>query len=94
MVESDQSAATELFIGNLGLAVVSDQATAVGVTAVPTPATDRGSDLWFLIEEGPGCQARGPQEILPPYPNERKSRPTRSASDPSVWCSVADHQHT
>ncbi len=50
-VESDQSAATELFIGNLGIAVVSDQASAVGVTAVPTPATDRGSDLWFVIEQ-------------------------------------------
>jgi len=45
---SDQSAATENFVGNIGVAVVSDQAIAVGVTAVPTPATDLGSDLWFL----------------------------------------------
>ena len=47
---SDQSAATETFIGNFGFAVVSDQATAIGVTAVPTPATDQGSDLWFMID--------------------------------------------
>ena len=30
------------------MAVVSDQVAAVGVTAVPTPFTDLGSDLWFL----------------------------------------------
>jgi len=48
---SDQSAATETFIGNLGLAVVSDQASALGITALPTPATNLGSDLWFVIEQ-------------------------------------------
>ena len=30
------------------MAVVSDQATAAGVTAVPTPVTDPGSDLWMV----------------------------------------------
>ena len=50
-VRSDQSAATELYIGNFGFCVVSDQAVAVGVAAVPTPATDLGSDLWFLLEQ-------------------------------------------
>ena len=49
-VLSDQSAATEDFIGNFGMCVVSDQAVAVGVAAIPTPATDQGSDLWFLIQ--------------------------------------------
>ncbi len=49
-VRSDQAAATEQFTGNLGMCVVSDQAIAVGVTAVPTPATDISSDLWFLHE--------------------------------------------
>ena len=47
---SDQSAATEVAIGNFGLCVVSDQASAIGVTAIPTPATDQSSDLWFLIQ--------------------------------------------
>lgn len=46
-VVSDQQAASEDYIGNLGFCVVSDQAVAVGVTAVPTPATDLGSDLWM-----------------------------------------------
>jgi len=44
---SDQSAATEEPFGNLGIAVVSDQAVAIGVTAVPTPSTDPGSSLFF-----------------------------------------------
>jgi len=49
--QSDQSAATEDFIGNFGWCVVSDQAAAIGVTAVPTPAFDLSSDLWFLIDQ-------------------------------------------
>ena len=47
-VISDQIVASENYGGALGMAVVSDQAVAVGVTAVPTPITDMGSDLWFL----------------------------------------------
>ena len=52
-VHSDQTAASEGFIGNAGFCVISDQAAAVGVAAVPTPATDMGSDLWFLIDQWP-----------------------------------------
>jgi ribosomal protein S18 acetylase RimI-like enzyme len=48
---SDQIAALENWDAALGLAVVSDQASAIGVTAVPTPDTDRGSDLWFVFAE-------------------------------------------
>ncbi len=33
-----------------GLAVVSEQAAAIGVTAVPTPDVDSDSDLWFVFE--------------------------------------------
>ncbi len=47
-IESDQTGADEIQIGAFGAAVVSDQASAVGITAVPTPITDIGSDLWFL----------------------------------------------
>ncbi len=50
-VRSDQAAATETFIGDLGYAIVSDQAIAIGVTAVPTPLTDKGSDLWFVYQQ-------------------------------------------
>ncbi len=47
-VRSDQAAALEEQTVAAGAAVVSDQAVAIGVTAVPTPITDRGSDLWFM----------------------------------------------
>jgi len=47
-VRSDQSAASENFDAAIGCAVVSDQAAAIGITAVPTPFTDLGSDLWFV----------------------------------------------
>ncbi len=50
LVVTDQAAASENFVGNLGKAVVSDQAVAIGVTALPTPGTDRSSDLWFVYE--------------------------------------------
>ncbi len=53
-VASDQTAATESYMGDLAMAVVSDQASAIGVTAVPTPLTDKGSDLFFVYEQGVG----------------------------------------
>ena len=49
-LRSDQTAALEAYQTALGLAVVSDQAVGIGVTAIPTPFTDMGSDLWFTHE--------------------------------------------
>jgi len=49
-VVSDQVAATENWGLSVGCCVVSDQSVAIGVTAVPTPETDRDSDLWFVFE--------------------------------------------
>ncbi len=49
-VISDQQAASESFGLSVAHAVVSDQATAIGVTAVPTPVTDLGSDLFYQFE--------------------------------------------
>ncbi len=49
-LESDQTAASEDFQAAIGMAVVSDQASAVGITAVPTPFTDLASDLWLLYD--------------------------------------------
>jgi len=48
VVRSDQFVATEGYEIAIGMAVVSDQALAIGVTAVPTPFTDLSSDLWLL----------------------------------------------
>jgi len=44
---SDQQSASEAQLGAFGCCVVSDQASAIGVTAVPTPITDIGSDLFY-----------------------------------------------
>ena len=49
MVMTDQSTGPEFPFGACGFAVVSDQASAIGVTAVPTPITDGGSSLFFSI---------------------------------------------
>ncbi len=47
-IVTDQSANSEFQLAGLGMCVVSDQAAAIGVTAVPTPLTDLDSDLWFV----------------------------------------------
>ena len=50
LLGSDQRAATEDFEMIFGMSVVSDQAAAIGVTAVPTPVTDSNSDMFFVYE--------------------------------------------
>ena len=46
-VQSDQNVAVEYPFGAWGMAIVSDQAVAIGVTAVPNPVSNVTSDLWF-----------------------------------------------
>ncbi len=46
-VASDQEVSDEAQQVAYGLAIVSDQALAIGVTAGPTPFTDAGSDMFF-----------------------------------------------
>ena len=50
MLISDQAVAIENQACAFGLAVVSEEAVAVGVTAIPTPVSSNGSDLWFLYQ--------------------------------------------
>ncbi len=47
-VQTDQDGADEEAFGAYGMCVVSNQAFAIGVTAIPTPYTDADSDLWFV----------------------------------------------
>ncbi len=47
---SDQSAANETQQVAFACAIVSEQAIAIGVTAVPTPTTDLDSDMFFVYE--------------------------------------------
>ncbi len=53
-VRSDVLTGGELWGAAIGGCVVSDQASAIGVTAVPTPITDQGSDLWYFYDESYG----------------------------------------
>ena len=46
--QSDQQIADEFTSAAIGIAVVSEQAVAVGVGSLPTPITDIGSDKWLL----------------------------------------------
>ncbi len=48
LLRSDQQAANEDQFAAYAKAVVSEQASGIGVTAVPTPITDLASDLFFL----------------------------------------------
>ena len=52
-VQSDQEVADEEGILGMGFAVVSDEASAIGVSAIPTPVTEQSSNLWFVYEEIP-----------------------------------------
>jgi len=56
LVQSDQEAAGENYQAAYGECIVSDQASAIGVTAVPTPLTDLSSDLWFAWKSLMGLQ--------------------------------------
>ena len=47
-VASDQASSSEEPFGAMGFAVVSEQARVAGVTAVPTPITEEGSEKWFI----------------------------------------------
>jgi len=50
VIRSDQQAVSEPQFVSYGSCVVSEQAHAIGITAVPTPITDSGSDLWFTYD--------------------------------------------
>ncbi len=45
-------AVTEGFSWALGFAIVTEQAAAIGATAIPSPITDIGWDGWYLYETG------------------------------------------
>ncbi len=47
-VNTDQAAASETVMGAVGMCVVSDQAFTAGVASIPTPITDKDSDLWIM----------------------------------------------
>ena len=49
---SDQVSAAEAPFGAMGIAVVSDQASAAGLASLPSPIIEESSDLWFVYQFG------------------------------------------
>ena len=49
-VVSDQAAAVEDQMGAFGMIIVTENARAIGVTAMPDPVTDAGDDGWFVYQ--------------------------------------------
>ena len=49
-ISSDQVSTNELQIGAFGVALVSETAAALGITAVPDPVTDADDDIWFVYQ--------------------------------------------
>ena len=47
-IKSDQESADEAVHGALGIAIVSEDAFTVGITAVSTPISDIQNDSWFV----------------------------------------------
>ena len=80
-IRSDQVAADEDQALNLGFAVVSTQASAIGVTAIPTPTTDQGSDLWFVYESLASSQFTGSADTLRGIGKEYDSRGMRKVEE-------------
>ena len=48
IVGSDQIAATERWVGAVGMCIASDQAVAAGVASISTPYTDQDSEVWLM----------------------------------------------
>jgi len=49
-VRSDQKVASEDMLGAIGMILVSDQALATGITAIPGPTTDIADDGWLFYQ--------------------------------------------
>jgi len=96
-IRSDQSTATEGQIAQYGSVVVSEQAVAIGVTAIPTPVAVSGSDLWFVYETmvsdftlgGGGLAAAGGSKIGESFPID--SRAMRKVEDGQDVVSVLEN---
>ena len=80
---SDQTAAAEIQAVNFGVAVVSDQAVAIGITAIPTPTTDAASDSWFVYQSIMAAHGAGTVDSEQGKLLEYDSRAMRKVEDGS-----------
>ena len=49
-IVADQAGTAEEQVGAFGMILVTDSATAIGVTALPDPVVNAGGDGWFLYQ--------------------------------------------
>ncbi len=81
---SDQEAASELQFAAFGACVVSDQARAIGISAVPTPVNEVSFDLWFShrwIASGHGAGTVDSQRGTPYEIDSKAMRKVEEGSD-------------
>ena len=90
LLVSDQEAAVEKQGIAFGVCVVSDQAAAIGVSAIPTPETDAGSDLWMLHSYMFGEESRLVDKTLPARSLKVESKAMRKVNDDQDFLTVAE----
>ena len=90
MLVSDQEAAVEKHGIAFGVEVVSDEAEAIGVTAVPTPETEAGSDFWMLHTYMFGEESRLTDKALPARHLKVESKAMRIVEGGSTWITVGE----
>jgi len=93
-IRSDQAAAIEQQNFAYGVAVVSDQAAAIGVTAVPTPNTDSGSDLWMLHQFIFGQESNLTDRSQPARQMEVESKAMRKVEDGQTILTIGEFMTT
>jgi len=93
-IQSDQAAASERPFGAVGICIVSDQAAAIGITAIPKPFTDASSDLWFMhrfwaapvAEAGTGASLQNISQDV-----DLSSKAMRKLTDDETVCLVIEN---
>ncbi len=93
-VSSDQAAALETQLGAIGSCVVSDQASAIGVTAVPTPITDHDSDLFMMHGYFAGDQSSIVDRTIPAARKSFDSKAMRKVNEDEDFILVAELDST
>ena len=82
-VSSDQNAAVENPFGAWGMCVVSEEADAIGVTALPDPTVNPNSDLWFAYQSFAAEGAASTNVGQPPAISRFDFRAQRKVADGS-----------
>ncbi len=96
-VRSDQSGVDEKQQVAFGGIIVSDQAAAIGITAVPTPVTDDQS-TWFFLQHHVGrfefITGTGVQANMVPWMRDIDSKSMRKVEEGQTALTIAENSAT